>query len=114
MKRDYHQKGQGTVEYTMVVICIAAALITMQYYIKRAIQGRMRESADSIGEQYAPKHMDSQVTITQTGTTTIKAEAVQDPNDVNKFGLKTTSTTDETTTRTGHENTKKFEDKLFD
>lgn len=101
-------------EYAMVIVCIVAALLAMQYYIKRAIQGRVRESADTIGEQYAPKHMDSQITITQTGTTDVKAQAVQDPNDATKFGLETITTTDETTTRTGHENVGKFEDKLYD
>lgn len=114
MKRDFSRRAQGMLEYSMVIACVVAALLTMQYYIKRAIQGRVRESADTIGEQYAPRYMDSQITITQTGNTTIKAEAVVDPKDPMKFGLKTTATTDETTTRTGYENVGKFEDKLFD
>ncbi len=113
MQKDFKRKGQGTLEYSMVIICIVAALLATQYYIKRAIQGRVKESADTIGEQYAPKSMNSQITITQTGTTTINAEAQPDPNDSTKFGLTTTTTTDETTTRTGYENVGKFEDKLF-
>ena len=114
MKRNFSHRGQSMVEYTMVIACVIAALVTMQFYVKRAIQGRVRESADTIGEQYAPRHMNSQVTITQTGNTTIKAEAVVDPLDPKKFGLKTTSTTDEATTRTGYENVGKFEDNLYD
>lgn len=114
MKRDFSHRSQSMVEYAMVMACVVAALITMQFYVKRAIQGRVRESADTIGEQYAPRHMNSQITVTQTGNTTVKAEAVVDPTDPNKFGLKTTSTTNEATTRTGYENVGKFEDKLFD
>jgi hypothetical protein len=114
MKRDSIRRGQGTLEYSMVIICIVAALLAMQYYIKRAIQGRVRESADTIGEQYGPRHMDSQITITQTGTTDVKVQAIQDPNDADKFGLETIANTDETTTRTGHENVGKFEENLFD
>ena len=84
----------------------------MRHYITRAVQGRARESADTIGEQYAPKSMDSKITITQTGTTTVEAKQIVDPADPdNKFGLETTSTTNETTTRTGYENVGKFEDK---
>lgn len=114
MNRDFSHRGQSMVEYTVVIACVVAALVTMQFYIKRAIQGRLRETADTIGEQYAPRRMDSQITITQTGNTTIKAEAVADPLDPSKFGLKTTSTTDETTTRTGYENVGKFENRLYD
>lgn len=101
-------------EYAMVIACIAAALLTMQHYIKRSIQGRVRESADTIGEQYAPGHMESYITITQTGKTTITAEQVVDPLNAGKFGLKTTSKTDETTTRAGYENVGKFQKGLFD
>ena len=114
MKRNFYQKGQGTLEYAMVIICIVAALLTMQYYIKRAIQGRVRESADTIGEQYAPGYMDSQITSTQTGTTDVKAQAIPDAKDNSKFGLETISNTNETTTRTGYENVGKFEENLFD
>jgi hypothetical protein len=31
-----------------------AALLTIQSYLKRGIQGRLRSSADDIGEQYGP------------------------------------------------------------
>jgi hypothetical protein len=113
MNKNYIRRGQSTLEYTLMVICIVAALVTMQYYIKRAVQGRVRESADSIGDQYAPKSMDSRITVTQTGTTTIVANQVTDPTDPARFGLQTTSTTDETTTRNGYENVGRFENKLF-
>ncbi len=114
MKRDAYRRGQSTLEYAMVIICLTVALLTMQHYIKRAIQGRAREAADTIGEQYAPKHMNSEITITQRGTTNVEARAVPDPIDPNKFGLETVTTTDETTNRTGYENAEKFENRLFD
>jgi len=100
MQKDFYRRGQGILEYSMVVICIVAGLLAMQYYIKRAIQGRVRQSADTIGEQYAPGHMDSQITITQKGTTTVKAEAIQGDDD-DKFGMEIITNTDETQTRTG-------------
>lgn len=112
MKKKSYFDGQVIVEYAILFVCLVAALLTVQYYIKRAIQGRMRESADSIGEQYAPRHINSEITITQTGTT--KIDSRQIPVDGKKFGLETTSSTDETTTRTGQENLDEFEKNLFD
>lgn len=98
----------------MVIACIVAALLTMQIYIKRAIQGKMRESADAIGEQYGARYMDSEITITERGTTTVKAQAIKDPADPTKFGLETIVNTNEATTRRGEENVGAFEKDLFD
>lgn len=115
MIKDFHYRGQAFVEYAMVIACIAAALFVMQFYIKRAVQGRFRESADSIGEHYAPGRMDSEITITQTGSTIINTVLNRDPaNPSTKLGLETITTINETTARTGYENTGKFENKLFD
>jgi len=121
IRKIFHNRNQAqaTVEYAMVVICLVGALIAMRIYIKRSIQGRLREASDSLGEQYAPRHItDSEITITQTGTTNVKAvedEKVYPPAQGGKiFGLKTTTTTDETTNRTGHEKLDEFEKDLFD
>lgn len=46
-------KGQSTVEYAILIIIIIGALISIQIYIKRGIQGRFKDSADNIGEQYS-------------------------------------------------------------
>ena len=97
----------------------------MQYYVKRAIQGRVRQSADSIGEQYSPGHMDSWIRTTQTGKTTVEAKQVEATDDSGKrvFGVTTTTKIEgregheeegETTKREGYENVEKFEKDLFD
>ena len=46
-------KGQSTLEYAVLIIIIIGALLSIQVYVKRAVQGRMRSSADDIGEQYS-------------------------------------------------------------
>lgn len=38
----------------MIVICVVAAILGIQIFIKRSLQGRYKESADQIGGQYAP------------------------------------------------------------
>ena len=46
----------------------------MQVYIKRAYQGRLRQTADGLGEQYAPKYTTGRFTFNYTSdtTTTVK------------------------------------------
>ncbi len=48
------RQGQSTVEYAVLIIVIIAALAVTQNYIKRGIQGKLKDSADQIGDQYSP------------------------------------------------------------
>jgi Flp pilus assembly pilin Flp len=59
-------KGQSALEYAVLVIIIAAALLTMQVYIKRGVQGRMKASTDDIGEQFSTA---GNVTLTEKSFT---------------------------------------------
>ena len=47
-------KGQSTIEYAILIIIIIGALLTIQVYVKRSVQGRGKSSADDIGEQFKP------------------------------------------------------------
>jgi len=49
-----NKKAQSTLELLILIAIITAALISMTIYIKRALQGKFRQSADAIGEQYSP------------------------------------------------------------
>jgi uncharacterized protein (UPF0333 family) len=46
-------KGQTTLEVVILIGFVVAALIAMGVYMKRGIQGRLRDSTDQIGEQYS-------------------------------------------------------------
>jgi Flp pilus assembly pilin Flp len=81
MKNKYGRtKAQSTIEYAVMVACLAAALIGMQIYIKRGIQGRIRSAADEIGGQYSATTTTSDITqsisnptpVNITGTTVFK------------------------------------------
>lgn len=50
------KRGQSTLEYAILVVVVIMALIAIQAYLKRGIQGRMRDSADQIGEQFSPEY----------------------------------------------------------
>ncbi len=66
-------KAQSILEYAMVIVCIAGALLAMQIYVKRSIQGRVRNAADEVGEQYSAKNTTSVINQTLESTTTIVA-----------------------------------------
>lgn len=66
------KKGQSTLEYVIMIVVIAAALVAMQAYIKRGVQGKLRSSTDGIGEQYSPGITTGGYTTT-TGSTSNEA-----------------------------------------
>ena len=50
------QRAFSTLEYSLLIAVAIAALITMSVYIKRAVSGRFKDTADSFGfgRQYEP------------------------------------------------------------
>lgn len=58
------RRGAFSLEYAVVIVCVVAGLIAMQIYITRSMQGRLRQSADSFGEQYAPGNTSADITQT--------------------------------------------------
>ncbi len=61
-------KGQTTLEVVMLIGFVVAALIAMGVYMKRGIQGKLRDSTDQVGEQYSAGHTESEY-VTKTGMT---------------------------------------------
>ena len=49
-------KGSSVVEYALVIAAVAVALIGMSVYLKRAVCGKWKQSADVFGHgrQYDP------------------------------------------------------------
>jgi len=64
------KKGQSILEMSLLLVIIVAALIAMQVYLKRGIQGRLRSNADNIGEQYDPSTTVSDFSINHVSNTT--------------------------------------------
>lgn len=55
-------RGQSTLEYAILIVVVIMALIGIQAYLKRGIQGRMRDSSDQIGEQFSAEFSETNVT----------------------------------------------------
>ncbi len=126
-------KAQTTLEVAVLITCIVAALIAMAVYLKRGMQGRFRQLADELGEQYAPKKTTgSSVVYSYSNTTDTvitwsekaynEAHGTQidfnddgDFDDTDVFATETNSILNKGWTNTsGNENVRKLGSSLFD
>ena len=62
------RKSQSMLEYTILMIIIVAAFLTMQVYLKRGFQGRWKQAADGLGDQYDVNAFSSNVRYTLDST----------------------------------------------
>ncbi|MCK4883064.1 MAG: hypothetical protein KAS92_08570 [Candidatus Omnitrophica bacterium] len=69
------QKGQSTLEYAILIIIIIGALLSIQVYIKRGIQGRLKSATDDIGTQFSPGNTN---VIKKMTTSSRSSETFQD------------------------------------
>ncbi len=60
-------RAQSTLEYTVLIIIIIGAFIAVGDYVKRGLQGRWKQTADDLGDQYDPRYGNSSVTYATTG-----------------------------------------------
>jgi len=96
MFRYLNKRGQSTLEYGVVIAVVVAALISMQTYIKRGVQGKLRQASDEIGEQFSPDKT--------TGVTTVTSHVGSTENLAGGDKPTTTTTSNQTQNRTGSEN----------
>lgn len=98
LKHLHKMKGQSTLEYAVLVIIIIGALLTIQTYIKRGVQGRLKNSADDIGDQFSPGNTNA-VKTTKTRSRTNELFG-QDANGNARQGESATSMIEAETTNT--------------
>lgn len=65
-----NKRGQSTLEYAVLIAIIVAALVAMQVYIKRGMQGRLRQASDDIGGQFSPGYTTGTYTTQSSVTST--------------------------------------------
>ena len=63
------RKGQSSVEYAVLIIVIIGALLAIQVYIKRGVQGRLKSATDDIGDQYSPGNTNVLIRMRTKSTT---------------------------------------------
>ena len=80
MRRLFNKKAQSTLEYAILIAVVVGALIGMQTYVKRGLQGRLRTATDDLGSQFEPGTTDIHslvVTAPQTVTSVTDAGSVR-------------------------------------
>ncbi len=65
-------------EYAALVICLVAALLAMQVYLKRGMQGRLRQLGDELGQQYAPRNTSGISTVSYNSTSNTTARTLSE------------------------------------
>lgn len=70
MNKRGNNRGQIALEYAILIAVAIAAILAMKIYMQRSVQGRLRESADEMGMQFALKNANFYRTITTTDSVT--------------------------------------------
>jgi len=95
------RKGQSTAEYAIVIGLVIAAAVAMQIYVKRGLQGKIRDATDftqstanvTIGNtQYEPYYLTQNLQSTRTA---------QQTENTQTGGGVTRTTGQDTSSRTG-------------
>jgi Flp pilus assembly pilin Flp len=100
-----NKKGQNTLEYAIIIAVIVAALIAMNAYIKRGVQGRLKSATNDIGDQFSPQ--------TAFGTSNTHMEANSDENITGGAAPTTTVNTTQDQTKNVTENVGTLSDEWF-
>jgi len=87
------RRGQSTLEYAIIIAVVVAALLAMQIYVKRGVQGKLRSSTDEIGQQFSPTFTTGSYTTTSGSSSTENVTG----------GTTTTNVTRGTQNKTGSE-----------
>ncbi|MCU0666751.1 MAG: hypothetical protein MUF05_06630 [Candidatus Omnitrophica bacterium] len=110
------EKAQSTLEYAVIIAVVVAALIAMQTYFKRGVQGKIREASDQIGEQFSPGQTTNEYTIiSNTESSEDVSGTTEDAAAGDDVGAKTKTTTvsKQKQTRTGTETVAKQSDEYW-
>jgi hypothetical protein len=87
------RKGQSILEYAILLGVIIAALLIMQFMIKRGFQGGLKDSADKMGEQFSAGNTTASEERT-LGKDQVIAEDVATTSEINKFGAQSATIRD--------------------
>lgn len=90
------KRAQSTLEYAVLVIVIIGALLSIQTYIKRGVQGRLKSASDDIGDQFSVGNTNVIKTTSTVSTTmdTFGGAGAQGISRSQLVGNELTNTTD--------------------
>lgn len=93
-----NKRGQNTLEYALIISVVIAALLTINTYLKKGVQGRLKESTDQIGKQFDPENFTTASKTAGSGNT-----ITSEDRDVATGTTTSNITTAETVTKSEYE-----------
>ena len=97
------RRGQSVLEYTILLVIVIAALVAMQAYLKRGVQGHWKESVDGLGEQYDQGRTNSIITHQMQSTSESRMQTVKTTNNsVEGYYTMRSDASSSQETRNGH------------
>ena len=94
------RKAQSTLEYAVLILVVVMGLVAMQVYMKKAVQGRMKESTDRLGRQFIPDQGDYEFAWKEASTGTTETH---EQRELGTGMITTNITAGETVSRDEHE-----------
>ena len=74
------RRGQVTLEYVIIIIVVMGTFLAISNYVKRSLQGRWKQSMDSMADQYDPRLANSNVRHLLLTNSTTLVTTVEDVN----------------------------------
>lgn len=90
-----NRRGQSTLEYALIFTAVVAALLAISVYMTRGMQGKLKESTDSIGRQFDPGNFTNAWKTASTGTTVSNENRVAGGQTTTNINSSETITRDE-------------------
>ncbi len=72
------KKGQGTLEYVILLIIVMGAFLGMANYFKRAVSGRWKGAVDDLGDQYDPRLTNTDISHRLSLNSQVRVTTVDD------------------------------------
>ena len=94
------RKAQSTAEYAIVIGLVIAAIVAMQIYVKRGLQGKVKDAVDYKDSQDTVTGTTAQYEPYYTQSSMSSSQSATDKEEVAKGGG-VSRTVDTTATRTG-------------
>jgi len=106
------RRGQSTLEYALIIAVVVGALLAMQVYFRRGVQGKLREATDDIGGQYSAGNVTAKYVTSQSADKVTK-EQVGVTEGITRTEVTTAAEVTTSATGEGAEKiTKTFKDEL--
>lgn len=97
----FSRRGQSLIEYTVLFVVVLAAILAMQIYFKRGVQGRWKSAVDEMGDQYDPRSGSADIVHRINSTTETYIYTTTDNTNLGEW-TKREDFADSTETKTGY------------